>query len=93
MSASANTKKVDPYSLSPQEREERRQLALAYAAENLKAAAEELVDWSKAGVLTDGHMRHLAELFVNAGADGNGMAVAKAEVQNLSMLKMLELMK
>lgn len=93
MSSSLNIKHVDPYTLSPQEREERRQIALAYAAANLKPCAEELVEWSKTAILADGHMRHLAELFVAAGADGNGMAVAKAEVQNLAMLKMLELMK
>lgn len=92
MSASLNIKPTDPYLLTPQEREERRQIALAYAAANLKPAAEELVDWSKTGILAEGHMRHLAELFVAAGADGNGMAVAKAEVLNLAMLKMLELM-
>jgi hypothetical protein len=93
MSASLNIKKVDPYTLTPQEREANRQIALAYAAANLKACAEELVDWSKTGVLAEGHMRHLAALFANAGGDNGGLPVAKAEVLHLCMLKMLELMK
>jgi hypothetical protein len=93
MSQSLNTQKINPYTLTSQEREERRQIALAYAAANLKACAEELVEWSKTGVLVEGQMRRLAVLFADAGADNGGMPVAKAEVLHLSMLKMLELMK
>lgn len=93
MSASLNIKPLDPYLLTSEERQARRQAALAYAAEHLKACAEELVSWSNSGVLADGHMRHLAEMFAAAGADRSGMPVAKAEVEHMAMLKMLELMK